>query len=420
MKAAAEMYAPATSRRSFDVERVRADFPILNQTVNGKPLIYLDNAATSQKPAKVIEALRRYYREENSNIHRGVHFLSQKATGEYEGARKKLCSFINARSTGEIIYVRGATEAINLVAHSFVQEQIKPGEEIVISEMEHHSNIVPWQIVCEKTGAKLKVVPINDKGEIILEEYEKMLTPKVKFVSIVYISNSLGTVNPVKQMIEMAHEQDIPVLIDGAQAVSHARVDVQDLDCDFFVFSGHKMFGPTGIGVLYGKQEHLEKMPPYQGGGDMIKSVTFEKTIYNELPYKFEAGTPNIAGAIGLGYAVDYLNDINLDDVYIYEQDLLAYATESVKKVDGLRIIGTARHKTAVVSFMLEDVHPHDIGTIIDSEGVAIRTGHHCTQPVMQRFGVPATARASFALYNTRDEVDALVQSINKAKKVFQ
>jgi len=420
MKAAAETYAPTMSKGIFDVERVRADFPILNRTVNGKPLIYLDNAATSQKPTRVIETLRRYYREENSNIHRGVHYLSQKATAEYEGARKKLSSFINARTPNEIIYVRGATEGINLVAQSFVQERIKPGEEILISEMEHHSNIVPWQIVCEKTGAKLKVVPINDKGEIILEEYEKMLTPKVKFVSLVYISNSLGTVNPVRQMIEMAHAHNIPVLIDGAQAVSHSKVDVQGLDCDFFVFSGHKMFGPTGIGVLYGKSEYLEKMPPYQGGGDMIKSVTFEKTVYNDLPYKFEAGTPNIAGAIGLGSAVDYLNEVDLDAVYAYEQDLLAYATEAVKNVDGLRIIGTARNKTAVISFMLEDVHPHDIGTIIDSEGVAIRTGHHCTQPVMQRFGVPATARASFALYNTKGEIDVLVKSINKAKKVFQ
>ncbi len=420
MKVAAETIAPLTSKDTLDVGRIRADFPILNRKVNGKPLVYLDNAATTQKPSVVVESLRRYYLEENSNIHRGVHYLSQKATEGYEGTRKKMRTFINAPDAHEIIFVRGTTEGINLVAHSFVRERIKPGEEILITGMEHHSNIVPWQIVCEMTGAHLRVVPINDKGEIIMEEYEKRLTPKVKFVSIVHISNSLGTVNPVKQMIEMAHAHDIPVLIDGAQTVSHKKVDVQDLDCDFFVFSGHKMFGPTGIGILFGKSEYLEQMPPYQGGGDMIKSVTFEKTIYNDLPYKFEAGTPNIAGVIALGSAVDYINGIGLDSIYAYEQDLLAYATAAVLGVDGLRIIGTAKNKSAVISFMLEDVHPHDIGTIIDAEGVAIRTGHHCTQPVMQRFGIPATARASFAVYNTKDEVDALIRGIDKARKVFQ
>jgi cysteine desulfurase / selenocysteine lyase len=420
MKIAAETMAPPTSKFKFDVERIRADFPILNRKVNGKPLVYLDNAATAQKPLSVIENLKRFYLEENSNIHRGVHYLSQKATERYEGTRKKIRTFINAHDVHEVIFVRGTTEAINLVAHSFVRERIKPGEEILITGMEHHSNIVPWQIVCEQTGGLLRVVPINDKGEIIIDEYEKMITPKVKFISIVHISNSLGTVNPVKQMIEMAHEHNIPVLIDGAQAVSHMKVDVRDLGCDFYVFSGHKMFGPTGIGILYGRTEHLEQMPPYQGGGDMIKSVTFEKTVYNDLPYKFEAGTPNIAGVVALGTAVDYINSVGLDAIYEYEQDLLAYATESVLSVDGLRIIGTARKKSAVISFMLEDVHPHDIGTIIDSEGVAIRTGHHCTQPVMQRFGIPATARASFAMYNTKEEVDALIRGIETARKVFQ
>lgn len=420
MKAAAETMAPPTSNDTLDVGRIRADFPILNRMVNGKPLVYLDNAATSQKPSVVVESLRRYYLEENSNIHRGVHYLSQKATEEYEGAREKIRSFINASHSHEILFVRGTTEGINLVAHSFVGERIKPGDEILITGMEHHSNIVPWQIICEKTGAHLRVVPINDKGEVIMEEYEKMLTPKVQFVSIVHISNSLGTVNPVKEMTEMAHARNIPVLIDGAQTVSHKKVDVRDLDCDFFVFSGHKMFGPTGIGILYGKSEYLEKMPPYQGGGDMIKSVTFEKTVYNDLPYKFEAGTPNIAGVVALGSAVDYINAVGLESVYTYEQDLLAYATEAVLGVDGLRIIGTADEKSAVISFILEGVHPHDIGTIIDTEGVAIRTGHHCTQPVMKRFGIPATARASFAMYNTKAEVDALIHSIEKARKVFQ
>ncbi len=420
MKAAVETLTPLRSKDPFDVWSIRSDFPILNRKVNGKPLVYLDNAATTQKPMCVVDSLRRYYLEDNSNIHRGVHYLSQKATEGYENSRKNLCGFINAQQTQEIIFVRGTTEGINLVANSFVKKRINAGEEILITGMEHHSNIVPWQIVCQETGAILRVAPINDKGEIILEEYEKMLSPKVKFVSLVHISNSLGTVNPVKQMIEMAHAHDIPVLIDGAQTVSHMKLDVQDLNCDFYVFSGHKMFGPTGIGVLYGKSEYLENMSPYQGGGDMIKSVTFEKTIYNDLPYKFEAGTPNIAGATALGAASDYINKIGIDNIYAYEQDLLAYATQALLSVDGLRMIGAAKNKSAVISFMLEDVHPHDIGTIIDSEGVAIRTGHHCTQPVMQRFGIPATARASFAMYNTKDEVDALIRSIEKAKKIFR
>ncbi len=420
MKKAVETVLPFTSKSSHAIERIRADFPILKREVNGKPLVYLDNAATSQKPLSVIETLRNYYLEDNSNIHRGVHHLSQKATEGYEQGRKNIASFIGAAEPEEIIFVRGTTEGINLVAHSLVKEMIKPGDEILITGMEHHSNIVPWQIVCEQTGAKLSVVPINDKGEIIFEEYEKMLTSNVKFVSIVHISNSLGTVNPIHTMIEMAHDKDIPVLIDGAQTVSHMKIDVKDLDCDFFVFSGHKMFGPTGIGVLYGKRKYLEMMSPYQGGGDMIKSVTFEKTIYNDIPYKFEAGTPNIAGVTALGSAVDYINGVGLDRIYQHEQELLQYATESLLNIDGLRIIGTAKNKSAVISFMLEGIHPHDIGTIIDLEGVAIRTGHHCTQPVMQRFGIPATARASFAVYNTKEEVDVLIRGLDKVKKVFQ
>lgn len=420
MKKAVETVLPFTSKSSHAIERIRADFPILKREVNGKPLVYLDNAATTQKPLIVIETLRNYYLEDNSNIHRGVHYLSQKATEGYEKGRKKIASFIGAAEPEEIIFVRGTTEGINLVAHSLVKEMIKPGEEILITGMEHHSNIVPWQIVCEQTGAKLSVVPINDKGEIIFEEYEKMLTSNVKFVSIVHISNSLGTVNPIHTMIEMANDKGIPVLIDGAQTVSHMKIDVKDLDCDFFVFSGHKMFGPTGIGVLYGKRKYLEMMTPYQGGGDMIKSVTFEKTIYNDIPYKFEAGTPNIAGVTALGSAVDYINGVGLDRIYQHEQELLQYATESLLNIDGLRIIGTAENKSAVISFMLEGIHPHDIGTIIDHEGVAIRTGHHCTQPVMQRFGIPATARASFAVYNTKEEVDVLIRGLDKVKKVFQ
>jgi cysteine desulfurase / selenocysteine lyase len=419
MKTTIGNVASVVAEQEYDVRRIRADFPILNRSVNGRPLVYLDNAATTQKPNCVIDALSRYYREDNSNIHRGVHYLSQRATDQYESVREKIRAFINAGTEQEIVFVRGATEGINLVAHSYVRRRIGEGDEIVISEMEHHSNIVPWQLVCEQTGANLRVVPINDAGEIDIDAYERMLTPRVKFVSIVYVSNSLGTINPIRRMIRSAHAAGIPVLIDGAQAVSHMDVDVRDLDCDFFVFSGHKMFGPTGIGILYGKAGHLESMPPYQGGGDMIKSVTFEKTIYNDLPYKFEAGTPNIAGVVALGAAVDYIASVGLKEIGEHERDLLSYATESVRTIDGLRIIGTAREKSAVVSFMLENVHPHDIGTIIDSFGVAIRTGHHCTQPVMKRFGIPATARASFALYNTREEIDILTDGIRNVLKVF-
>lgn len=405
---------------ALDVEAIRKDFPILSQQVHGKPLIYFDNAATSQKPIQVIETLDDYYRQYNSNVHRGVHTLSEKATAAYEHARIKCRDFISASSEKEIIFTRGATEAINLVAQSYGRSQLKPGDEIIISAMEHHSNIVPWQILCEQTGAVLKVIPINDDAELILEEYEKLLGPKTRLVAIVHISNALGTINPVKQIIDRAHEHGAVVLVDGAQAVPHTPVDVLALDCDFYAFSGHKLFAPTGIGVLYGKRALLEAMPPYQGGGDMIKMVTFEKTLYNDLPYKFEAGTPHIAGVIGLGAAIDYVNRIGLDTIAAYEHSLIAYATEAALTIDGLTLIGTAREKTSILSFVLDEIHPHDLGTILDHDGIAIRTGHHCAMPVMDRFKVPATARASFAFYNTKQEIDKLVEGIEKAKEVFK
>ncbi|MEW6510237.1 MAG: cysteine desulfurase [Bacteroidota bacterium] len=401
------------------VKACRHHFPLLRQRVNGKPLVYLDNAATSQKPQVVIDAVMRYYEEENSNIHRGVHFLSERATQAYEGARTKVQRFLNAGEQREIIFVRGTTEGINLVAHSYGRRHVGPGDEVLISAMEHHSNIVPWQILCEERGAALRVIPINDAGELVMNDYARMLTPRTKIVALVHVSNALGTVNPVKRLISMAHAKNIPVLIDGAQAVPHMRVDVRDLDADFYAFSAHKVFGPTGIGVLYGKEALLEAMPPYQGGGDMIKSVTFEKTLYNDLPYKFEAGTPNIEGTIGLGAAIDYINTLDVDGIAAFEHDLLRYATDAVLQVPGLRIIGTAKEKAAVLSFVMEGIHPHDIGTILDDEGIAIRTGHHCAQPVMQRFGVPATARASFAFYNTREEVDVLVSALQKVREVL-
>jgi cysteine desulfurase / selenocysteine lyase len=407
-------------RRAFDVYQIREEFPILKQPMRGKPLVYLDNAATSQKPQAVIDTLTRYYTEENANVHRGVYLLSERATRAYENARLKVQRFINAASPREIIFTRGTTESINLVASSYGRKHLKPGDEVVISWMEHHSNIVPWQMICEETGAVLRVVPINDRGELLLEEYERLLGPRTRLVSIVHVSNALGTINPVHEMITLAHRREIPVLVDGAQAVPHLKVDVQALDCDFYAFSGHKMYGPTGIGVLYGKAELLEAMPPYQGGGDMIASVTFEKTIYNTLPYKFEAGTPYVAGPIGLGAAIDYLEAIGLETIAAHEHDLLTYATEAVGAVPGVQLIGTAREKAGVLSFVLEDVHPHDLGTILDQEGIAIRTGHHCAQPVMQRFGVPATTRASFGLYNTREEVDALVAGIHQVIEVFR
>lgn len=406
-------------RSVFDVARIREDFPILAQRVHGKPLVYLDNAATSQKPRAVIDSLVKYYSSQNANIHRGVHALSELATYEYEKARGKVKLFLNAADSREIIFVRGATEAINLVAQSYGRDFIKAGDEIIISAMEHHSNIVPWQLLCERVGAILRVIPMNDRGELILDEYERLLNGRAKFVAVVYLSNSLGTINPVGHIIKRAHERGIPVLIDGAQSTSHFAVDVKALDCDFYVFSGHKVYGPTGIGVLYGKTKLLDSMPPYQGGGDMISSVTFEKTTYNALPYKFEAGTPNIAGAIALGVALDYVREVGLNPISSYERGLLESATERLSTVPGVRIVGTAREKASVVSFVMENVHAHDIGTIVDREGIAIRTGHHCTQPVMQRFGIPATARASFAFYNTVDEVEALVRALARVKEIF-
>ena len=407
------------SDRFLAIRGCRHHFPLLRQRVNGKPLVYFDNAATSQKPQVVIDTLMRYYEEENSNIHRGVHYLSERATQAYEAARVKVQHFLNAAHHREIIFVRGTTEGINLVSSTYGPMKVGPGDEILISTMEHHSNIVPWQILCEKTGGVLRVIPINDAGEIILEEYEKLLTPRTKIVALTHVSNALGTINPVRKMIDLAHAQGIPVLIDGAQAVPHMKVDVRELDADFYTFSAHKMFGPTGVGILYGKTKLLDAMPPYQGGGDMIKSVTFEKTIYNDLPYKFEAGTPSIAGGIGLGAAIDYMNELDMAGVAAFEQELLSYATRLVGEIAGLRIIGTAREKAGVLSFVIEGIHPHDIGTILDDEGIAIRTGHHCAQPVMQRFGVPATARASFAFYNTKEEIDVFIGALRKVIEVL-
>ncbi len=403
----------------FNVEKVRGDFPILRRRVGGKTLVYLDNAATSQKPQAVIDSISRYYEQSNANIHRGVHFLSERATEEYEGARKRVQSFLNAADASEIIFVRGATEAINLVAQTYGRTKLRAGDEVLISAMEHHSNIVPWQMLCEEKGARLRVVPISDSGELMLEEFGRLLGPRTKIVAVTHVSNALGTVVLVQRIIEMAHRENIPVLVDGAQAVPHLKVDVQSLDSDFYVFSGHKVYGPTGIGVLYGKSALLNAMPPYQGGGDMISSVTFEKTTYNKLPHKFEAGTPHVAGAIGLGAALEYVNGLGMDNIAAHEHKLLAYATETVSAIPGIRLIGTAKEKAGVLSFLLDSTHPHDIGTILDQEGIAIRTGHHCAQPVMQRFGIAATARASFALYNTREEVDALVEGIHKVREVF-
>jgi cysteine desulfurase/selenocysteine lyase len=422
MRASSHLLAPdsaAAPYAAFDVQRIREDFPALAQTVHGKPLVYLDNAATSQKPQAVIDAVSRFYSADCSNIHRGVHLLSQRATEAYEGARARVQHFINARDVREVIFVRGTTEGINLVASAYGRKQVGPGDEIVISAMEHHSNIVPWQLLCEEKGARLRVIPINDDGELLLDEYETLLGPKTKLVSVVYVSNALGTINPIERIIELAHRWNVPVLVDGAQAAPHLTVDVQALDCDFYTFSGHKAYGPTGVGVLYGKAALLEAMPPYQGGGDMIRSVTFEKTSYNSLPYKFEAGTPNIAGGIGLGAAIEYVEGVGLSTVARYEQELLAYATEALREIPGLRLIGTAVEKASVLSFVLDGVHPHDIGTILDREGIAIRTGHHCAQPVMKRFGIPATARASLAMYNTREEVEALVKGLHQVRKVF-
>lgn len=403
----------------YDVATIRNDFPILGRTVHGKPLVYLDNAASSQRPVQVIDAVRDLYAVHYSNVHRGVHQLSQESSELYENARVSVCGFIHAACVHEVIFTRGATESINLVAQSFARPRLRKGDEILITHMEHHSNIVPWQMVCEQTGAKLKVVPISDKGELEMDRFSELLSDKTRLVSVVHISNALGTVNPVKQMIDLAHTRDIPVLVDGAQAVPHIPVDVQALDADFYVFSGHKVYGPTGIGVLYGKEKLLSEMPPYQGGGDMILSVSFEGTTYNALPYRFEAGTPNIAGAVGLGAALQYVQKIGLGTIAAHEHGLLEYATARLREIDGLRIIGEAEQKAGLVSFVLDAVHPHDIGTLLDAEGVAIRTGHHCAQPVMERYGVPATARASFAMYNTFQEIDVLAEAIRKTIKMF-
>jgi cysteine desulfurase/selenocysteine lyase len=406
--------------RGYDVQRVRADFPILQQQVHGKPLVYLDNANTTQKPQSVIDTLYHYYTKDNSNIHRATHELGERATRAYEGARIKIQRFLNAAHPEEIVYVRSTTEAINLVAQTFGRRSIGEGDEILVSEMEHHADIVPWQMLCEEKGARLRVIPISDEGELLLDEYERLLNSRTKFVAIVHMSNALGTVNPIKTVIDLAHAQGIPVLVDGAQSAYHMRIDVQALDCDFFAFSGHKLYGPTGIGILYGRRALLEKMPPWQGGGDMIRSVTFEQTLYNDLPYKFEAGTPHIAGAIGLGAAVDYLERLGMDNIAAYERGLMDYGTQVLSEVAGLRMIGTAKEKASVYSFTLGDIHPHDIGSLLDNDGIAIRTGQHCAHPVMQRFGVIATARASLACYNTRGEIDALAASLRRVQEVFR
>ena len=403
----------------LDLARIRADFPILAERIHGKPLVYLDNAATSQKPRVVLDAIANYYEHMNANIHRGVHTLSVRATEAHDAARLTVKRFINAADTREIIFVRGATEAINLVAQTYGRKHVGAGDEVLITAMEHHSNIVPWQILCEEKGAHLKVAPIDDRGELLMDEFAKLIGPHTKIVAVTQVSNALGTVLPLRAMIELAHRRGIPVLVDGAQAVPHFAVDVQALDCDFYAFSGHKVYGPTGIGVLYGKRALLNAMPPYQGGGDMIRSVTFEKTTYNDLPWKFEAGTPDIAGAIALGAALEYITGLCMDNIAAHENDLLVYATEAVGAIPGVQLIGTARERVGVVSFVLDGVHPHDLGTILDRDGIAIRTGHHCAQPVMERFGIPATARASFAVYNTKQEVDALVAGIRAAREVF-
>jgi cysteine desulfurase/selenocysteine lyase len=408
-------------KTAYDVERIRRDFPILHRTIRGgRKLVYLDNAATTQKPQAVIDRLVTYYSEENSNVHRGVHYLSEVATAAYESARTTVKKFINASSEKEIVFTRGTTEGINLVASSWGRRHVGAGDEVLITAIEHHSNIVPWQLLCEEKGATLRIVPVNDAGELILDEFARLLTKRTKIVAFGHASNALGTINPIKRMIAMAHANGSVVLIDGAQGVPHLEVDVQDLDCDFYAFSAHKVYGPTGVGVLYGKQALLDAMPPYQGGGDMILSVSFEKTTYNALPYKFEAGTPNIAGVIGMAAAIDYVSAIGLRNIAAHEQDLLHYATGRLKEIPGLRIIGTAAEKASVISFTLEGVHPHDIGTILDQEGIAVRTGHHCAQPLMMRFNVPATGRASFGLYNTREEADALVAGLHKVVEVFR
>jgi cysteine desulfurase / selenocysteine lyase len=403
----------------FDVAKVREDFPVLKQKIHAKPLVYLDNAATAQKPFAVIDAIRRFHEVDCANIHRGVHELSQRSTASYEAARGKVKRYLNARSKSELIFVRGTTEAINLVSSSWGRANVKAGDEIIVSAMEHHSNIVPWQMLCEEKQARLRVIPMNERGELLMEEYAKLLTPRTRMVAVTHVSNALGTVNPVAEIIRMAHANGSLALIDGAQSTPHIQVDVQALDADFYAMSGHKVYGPTGIGILYGKAKLLNAMPPYQGGGDMIRTVTFEKTTYNELPYKFEAGTPNIAGGIGLGAALDYVNALGLDKIAAYEHALLEYGTEVLSRIPGLRLIGTAKEKASVLSFVIEGIHPHDIGTVLDRQGIAVRTGHHCAQPVMEFYGVPATTRASLSFYNTQAELDSLVRGIEKVKEVF-
>jgi cysteine desulfurase/selenocysteine lyase len=411
--------AAVQTAAGFDVGRIRADFPILRRQVHGRPLVYLDNAATTQKPQAVIDALVRYYSDINANVHRGVHDLSGRATDAYEAARETVRAFFNAGSVREIVFTRNATEGINLVAHAFGRSRLGEGDEVVISAMEHHSNIVPWQLVCEEKRARLRVVPIDDRGDLILEELERLIGPRTKLVSIAHMSNALGTINPADEIVRIAHARGVPVLLDGSQAAYHMPVDVRALDCDFYVATGHKLYGPTGIGVLYGKAALLESMPPFLGGGDMIASVTFERSTWNDLPYKFEAGTPDVAGAIGLGVALEYIRGVGLDRIAAHEQQLLEYGTAALSSIPGVRLIGTARRKGSILSFVMDGVHPHDIGTIVDREGVAIRTGHHCAQPVMARFAVPATARASLAMYNTRDEIDTLVRAIGRVREVF-
>jgi cysteine desulfurase / selenocysteine lyase len=422
MKTASRLAVPAPGAGGaapFDARRARQDFPVLRQLVHGKPLVYLDNAATTHKPAAVLEAIARFYSEDNSNVHRGVHELSQRATLAYEGARARVRRFLNARHDREIVFVRGTTEAINLVAHSYGGQHLRPGDEVLITAMEHHSNIVPWQMLCERAQATLRVAPITDEGELMMDRFAELIGPRTRLVAIVHMSNALGTINPVNEIVRLAHERGVPVLIDGAQAVAHWKVDVQEMDCDFYAFSGHKIYGPTGIGVLYGKASLMDVMPPYQGGGDMIASVSFEKTTYNKAPHRFEAGTPHIAGAVGLSAALDYLEGLGLERVAAHEDQLLARATAALSAIPRVRLIGTAPRKSSVVSFVLEGIHPHDIGTVLDQQGIAIRAGHHCTQPLMDRFGLPATARASMALYNLPEEIDALAAGIDRVFEVF-
>lgn len=408
------------TKKQLDVEKIRQDFPILHQEMRGKPMIFLDNAASSQKPKVVIDAIENYYEHTHANVHRGVYELSQKATDAFELGRTTVRQYINAASDQEVIFTRGTTEGINLVASCFGRQFLKEGDEVLISTMEHHSNIVPWQMICEQQGAKLKVIPIDDHGDIIWEEFEKLLTDRVKIVSLVHVSNSLGTINPIEEVIELSHKKGIPVLIDGAQATPHFKVDVQALDVDFYVFSSHKVYGPTGMGILYGKKKWLEAMPPYQGGGEMIANVSFEKTTYNELPFKFEAGTPNISGAVGLGVALDYMDGLGVEQIAAHENDLLTYGTQLLKEIEGLRVIGEAKKKASVISFLVDGVHPYDLGTLLDKQGIAVRTGHHCTQPLMDFYGIPGTVRASFGIYNTREEVELLAKGVQRAVDILK